>query len=46
MSLDGFIAGSKGGCDWIVHDPTIDIGALFGSSTLSLWAVGSSVSRN
>jgi len=30
MSLDGFIAGPNGEHDWIVMDPTIDFGALFG----------------
>jgi dihydrofolate reductase len=29
MSLDGFIAGSKGEYDWIIDDPTMDMGALF-----------------
>src|SRR5438128_12627062 len=29
MSLDGYIAGPKGGYDWIVMDPDIDFGALF-----------------
>ena len=29
MSLDGFIAAADGGYDWIVHDPTIDFGAIF-----------------
>ena len=29
MSLDGFIAGSKGEYDWIVTDPAIDFAALF-----------------
>ena len=29
MSLDGFIAGSKGEYDWIIDDPTLDMGALF-----------------
>jgi dihydrofolate reductase len=28
-SLDGFIADPRGEYDWIVHDPTIDFGALF-----------------
>lgn len=30
MSLDGFIAGPNGEYDWIVMDPAIDFGALFG----------------
>jgi dihydrofolate reductase len=29
MSLDGFIAGSKGEYDWIVPDPTIDFAEMF-----------------
>ena len=29
VSLDGFIAGPKGGYDWIVMDPAIDFAALF-----------------
>jgi dihydrofolate reductase len=29
MSLDGFIAGPKGECDWIVRDPAFNFGALF-----------------
>lgn len=29
MSLDGYIAGPGGECDWIVADPSIDFGALF-----------------
>ena len=29
MSLDGFIAGPKGEYDWIIDDPTLDMGALF-----------------
>jgi dihydrofolate reductase len=29
VSLDGFIAGTKGEYDWIVGDPSIDFGALF-----------------
>jgi dihydrofolate reductase len=28
-SLDGFIADSNGGYDWIVHDPAIDFKALY-----------------
>ena len=31
MSLDGYIAGPKGEADWIVMDPDIDFGAVFGS---------------
>lgn len=30
-SLDGFIAGPKGEFDWIVQDPTIDFGEIFGA---------------
>jgi len=29
VSLDGFIAGPNGECDWIVHDPAIDFVAMF-----------------
>jgi dihydrofolate reductase len=29
-SLDGFIAGPKGEYDWIIQDPTIDFGEIFG----------------
>ena len=29
MSLDGYIAGSKGESDWIVIDPEIDFNAIF-----------------
>ena len=29
-SLDGFIAGPDGSYDWIVMDPAIDFGALYG----------------
>jgi dihydrofolate reductase len=29
-SLDGYIAGPKGEADWIVMDPEIDFGAIFG----------------
>lgn len=29
VTLDGFIAGPNGEYDWIVDDPTIDMGALF-----------------
>lgn len=30
MSLDGYIAGPQGEHDWIVPDPDVDFGALFG----------------
>jgi len=30
VSLDGYIAGPKGEADWIVMDPEIDFGAIFG----------------
>jgi dihydrofolate reductase len=30
MSLDGYIAGPKGEVDWIIMDPEIDFGAIFG----------------
>jgi len=30
-SLDGFIAGPKGEFDWIVQDPTMDFGEIFGA---------------
>ena len=30
MSLDGCIAGPKGEVDWIIMDPEIDFGAIFG----------------
>src|SRR5947209_15515258 len=29
MSLDGFIAGSKGEIDWITPDPSVDFGAMY-----------------
>src|SRR5689334_21020658 len=29
-SLDGFIAGPKGEFDWIIQDPTMDFGEIFG----------------
>ncbi|HEV2272891.1 MAG TPA: dihydrofolate reductase family protein [Acidobacteriaceae bacterium] len=29
-SLDGFIAGPKGEFDWIIQDPTVDFGEIFG----------------
>lgn len=29
MSLDGYIAGSKGEADWIIMDPEIDFAAMF-----------------
>lgn len=29
-SLDGFIAGPKGEYDWIIQDPTMDFGEIFG----------------
>jgi dihydrofolate reductase len=29
-SLDGFIAGPKGEFDWIIQDPTMDFGEVFG----------------
>jgi len=29
-SLDGFIAGPRGEFDWIIQDPTIDFGEIFG----------------
>ena len=29
MSLDGFIAGTKGEYDWIIMDPTIDFAAVY-----------------
>ncbi len=28
-TLDGFIAGPNGEFDWIVHDPAIDLAAIF-----------------
>ncbi len=31
MSLDGYIATSEGGYDWIIEDPTIDMAAQFKS---------------
>ena len=31
MSLDGYIAGPNGENDWIVMDPDVDFGALFGA---------------
>ena len=30
MSLDGYIAGPKGEADWIIMDPDIDFGEIFG----------------
>ncbi|HEY1578975.1 MAG TPA: dihydrofolate reductase family protein [Terracidiphilus sp.] len=30
-SLDGFIAGPNGEFDWIIQDPTIDFGEIFGA---------------
>ena len=30
MSLDGYISGPRGEIDWIVADPAIDFGAVFG----------------
>jgi dihydrofolate reductase len=30
-SLDGFIAGPNGEYDWIIQDPTIDFGEIFGA---------------
>jgi dihydrofolate reductase len=29
-SLDGFIAGPKGEFDWVIQDPTMDFGEIFG----------------
>src|SRR4051812_47512950 len=29
MSLDGYIADAKDGFDWILHDDTVDFGAMF-----------------
>jgi len=35
-SLDGYIAGPQGEDDWIVVDPSIDFGALFGQFDTAL----------
>ena len=36
MSLDGFIAGTKGEYDWIIMDPTIDFAALYQEFDIAL----------
>ena len=35
-SLDGFIAGPNGEADWIVHNPEVDFGELFGQFDTAL----------
>jgi dihydrofolate reductase len=40
-SLDGFIAGPGGDCDWITHDPDVDwIRALRDEEGLDIWLYG------